>query len=132
MPKRAAPKNGDVDQFMAQLDHPLKPHIAALRDAILASDPEITEQIKWKAPSFCIDGDDRVTFRLHPPDGIHLVFHRGVKVKDATNFTFDDPTGLMKWAAKDRAQVTLRTASEVTQRQQDVVALVTRWMAATR
>ena len=132
MPKRPAPKNGDVDQFIAQLEHPFKAQIAALRQAILASNPEITEQIKWKAPSFCIDGDDRVTFRLHPPDAVHLVFHRGVKVKDATNFTFADPTGLMKWAAQDRAQVTLRTPAEATQRQSDVVDLVTRWMAATR
>ena len=117
---------------MAELEHPLKPQIAALRDAILASDPDITEQIKWKAPSFCIDGDDRVTFRLHPPDAIYLVFHRGAKVKDATDFSFEDPTGLMKWAAKDRAQLALRTAAEVGQHKHEVVALVTRWMAATR
>ena len=132
MPKRPAAKSGEVDRFMAQLEHPLKPQIATLREAILASDPEITEQIKWKAPSFCIDGDDRVTFRLYPPDAIHLVFHRGVKVKDATDFAFDDPTGLMQWAAKDRAQVSLRTPAEVGERAPEVVALVSRWMAATR
>src|SRR5688572_22604105 len=132
MPKPAADKAGEVDRFMAQLDHPLKPQIAALRQAILAANPQITEQIKWKAPSFCIDGDDRVTFRLHPPDAIHLVFHRGVKVKDATGFTFDDPTGLMKWAARDRAQVSLRTPAEVGERTPEVVALVSRWMASTR
>lgn len=100
MPKRKAVKIAEVNRFMAQLDHPLKPQIATLLNASLASDPQITEQIKWKAPSFCIDGDDRVTFLLHPPAATHLVFHRGAKVKDATDFAFEDPTGLMKWATR--------------------------------
>lgn len=135
MVKRAAGKADEADEverFLEGLEHPLKREIAALRRAILASDPEITEHIKWKAPSFCIDGDDRVTFRLHPPDGIHLVFHRGVRVRDASAFEFTDGTGLMKWAARDRAQVTLRSAEEAKAREQDLVALVNRWMRATR
>ena len=41
-----------VDTFMAMLEHPAKDAIELLRSAILASDPSITEGIKWNAPSF--------------------------------------------------------------------------------
>lgn len=117
-----------VEQFMATLEHPRKPEIAAIRAAILAADPAITEQVKWNAPSFCYGGDDRVTFRLHPPEKVQLIFHRGAKVKDATGFAFEDETGLMSWAAPDRAVVAI---ADVADRHALLVDLVQRWMRAT-
>jgi hypothetical protein len=77
MPNRSP----EVNRFMEELDHPLKGGIERLRAAILASNDRITEHIKWKAPSFCCAGEDRVTFRLYPEDRAQLVFHRGAKVK---------------------------------------------------
>jgi hypothetical protein len=71
----------EVDAFLRELSHPMKDEIVEVRAAILASDEQITEHIKWKAPSFCYHGDDRVTFRLLP-EGLQLVFHRGAKVRD--------------------------------------------------
>lgn len=94
-----ANQSRDVDAFLATFDQPLKDDIVRLRTAILASNARITERINWKAPSFGIDGDDRVTFRLPPRGGLQLVFHRGVKVKATTGFAFVDDTGLMEWAA---------------------------------
>jgi len=121
-----------VDAWMSALDDPLQPAIADLRHAILASDPEITEQIKWKAPSFCIDGDDRVTFRLPPKGGFQIIFHRGVAVKDASGFSFADDTGLLTWAAADRGIVTLDDTPAIVTNTPAIVGLVSRWMAATR
>jgi hypothetical protein len=117
-----------VDQFMAALDHPHKAEIEAIRQAILAADPAITEQVKWNAPSFCYAGDDRVTFRLHPPDKVQLIFHRGAKVKDAAGFRFEDPTGLLSWAAPDRAVLAV---ADVAGRHGELIVLVTRWMRET-
>ena len=125
-------RSAAVDQFLQGLTHARKAEVERLRAAILAASPDITEHIKWNAPSFCIDGDDRVTFRLQPGDRVQLVFHRGAKVKDAKGFRFEDPTGLLEWAAKDRGVVTLKDAKEARARQADVVRAVTAWMAATR
>ena len=122
---------GEVDRFLASLDHPLKEGIEQLRTSILDANDQITERIKWKAPSFCYRGDDRVTFRLHPPDRIQLIFHRGAKAKDPTGFTFEDRSGLLTWLAADRAIVTLRDMAEVRTHQAALVAVVNDWMAAT-
>ena len=120
-----------VDRFMATLDHPRKEEIAQVRAIILAADPGITERIKWKAPSFCFGGDDRVTLRLQPQNRLQLIFHRGVKVKDSTNFVFDDPTGLLQWITPDRASITLHTRQEITDHEVALKAVVAKWMAAT-
>ncbi|MDQ3655436.1 MAG: DUF1801 domain-containing protein [Chloroflexota bacterium] len=124
-------QSSDVDAFMAALDHPMKDDIVRLRTAILASNPRISERIKWKAPSFCMDGDDRVTFRLPPRGGLQLVFHRGAKVKDTAGFAFTDDTGLMEWAAADRAIVRLADSADVRAKQARIVEIVNQWMEAT-
>lgn len=117
-----------VDQLMETIDHPQKESVEYLRAAILAADPQITEQVKWNAPSFCYDGVDRITFQLKADD-IQLIFHRGAKVKDdATSFTFDDDTGMMKWRSSDRAIVTFEDLEDVKADETAFIELVRRWV----
>ena len=124
-------RSATVDAFVDALDHPLKAEIVAVRAMILDSDDEISEQVKWNAPSFCYKGDDRVTMKLHPPRHLQLIFHRGAKVKDSSDFVFNDESGLMTWAAADRGVVTLRDMDDVTTHRAALVDLVNRWMRAT-
>jgi hypothetical protein len=119
----------DVEQYLAELHHPLKDGVRQLRAAILACDPAISEHVKWNAPSFRHGGEDRVTFRLRPRGRLQLIFHRGAKVRaDSAGFTFDDPTGLMTWAAPDRAVIDFPDLAAVSARQAQVTTLVRRWV----
>ena len=121
--------SADVERYLRDLQHPLKDGVLRLRAAILACDPDITEHVKWNAPSFCRDGQDRVTFRLAPRGKLQLVLHRGAKARaDAAGFTFDDPTGLLTWAAPDRAVLDFPDLQAVEARQAQVVSLVQRWV----
>jgi hypothetical protein len=127
MPNRSQ----EVDRFMERLDHPLKEAVEQLRTAILDSDEQITEHIKWNAPSFCYAGEDRVTFRLYPENRVQLIFHRGTKVRsDAADFAFEDRSGLLRWVSDDRAVVALRDVKDAEAKRQDLVELVNRWVVA--
>ncbi len=121
----------EVDQFMQSLDHPLKAEVEAVRGMILSSNERITEHIKWNAPSFCYEGEDRVTFKLHPQDRIQLIFHRGAKVKDGKDFAFEDSTGLLQWVAADRATVTLHDINDVQAKEAALIKVVHQWMEST-
>ena len=75
---KAKPLKGGTDQvtdFMANLDHPFKAEVELVRGIIKNVNPEITEQIKWNAPSFSYKGEPLVTFNLWEKKRIHLVFH---------------------------------------------------------
>lgn len=126
-----ATRADEVEQFMAELEHPLKAEIQAVRAAILASDDSITERIKWKAPSFVHSGDDRVTFRLAPEGIFQVILHRGAKVKDTKGFAFEDDSGLVEWLAPDRGVVSFPDAKTVKAKKGILVKLVGRWMKAT-
>lgn len=64
-----------VDEFMDRLDHPFKAEVEMIREIIKKVNKEITEEIKWKAPSFSYRGEYLVTFNLWEKQKIHLVFH---------------------------------------------------------
>lgn len=124
-----ASRPDDVEAYLAALEHPLKPGVERLRAAILASNDEITERVKWNAPSFCYAGVDRATFRLRPGDRLQLVLHRGAKKRDdGEGFRFEDPSGLLEWAAPDRAVITFRDLDDVAAKEAAVVATVNRWI----
>lgn len=122
-----------VDAFLDKLEHPLKDGILALRKTILGANSKITENIKWNAPSFCYEGDDRITFRI-PPHGkaeVQLIFHRGAKSKDSSDFKFVDPSGLVKWAASDRGVVTFQKMTDISAQTPKLVTLIQAWLKAT-
>jgi len=116
---------------MATLQHPLSAQVEQLRSVMLDADPRVNESIKWNAPSFFID-DHFATFNLHYPDRIQIVLHAGAKVNpDARQFEISDPSGLLKWAAVDRASVTFANASEVDDRLASFVDILKQWIALT-
>ncbi|MBX3095590.1 MAG: DUF1801 domain-containing protein [Fimbriimonadaceae bacterium] len=124
-------RDESVDAFLSGLKHPLKSEIVALRELIHAARSDITENVKWNAPSFCIDGDDRLTMNFHKKDQVLLVFHRGVKKKDSA-FSFEDASGLMRWAGTDRATLGIHSVDEVNEKRLILTDLVVRWFDATR
>ena len=65
----------EVNDFMEKLDHPFKAEVQMVREIIKNVNKDITEEIKWRAPSFSYSGEYLVTFNLRAKEHIHLVFH---------------------------------------------------------
>jgi hypothetical protein len=95
-----------VDDYMRQLEHPLKPVLEAVRKLVLGIHADVREGIKWNAPSFHYR-DYFATTGVRSPDFVHVVLHTGAKTKAsaATGVDVADPTGLLEWHAKDRCSV---------------------------
>ncbi len=106
--------------------------IERLRALALAAADDVTEHIKWNAPSFCVGGDDRITLGLERRGGARAVLHRGAKAKDAAGFAFADPDALAQWPAADRGVVTFGDEAALEAKQEAVAELFCRWLDATR
>jgi hypothetical protein len=124
MPKQS------VTAFLETLQHTRKAEINRVRNIILGAHPDLTEKIKWNAPSFGLDEDDRITFRLQPANKVDLIFHRGVARKD-DEFSFADETGLLKFVAPDRAVLIFSDAADIEGKAEQLRWLVRAWIAAT-
>ncbi|MBK8556837.1 MAG: DUF1801 domain-containing protein [Lewinellaceae bacterium] len=120
----------EVEVFLDQLEHPMKPEVIALRATILNAQPELTEQIKWNAPSFCFQGQDRITFNLSGKGIIRLIFHAGVKTKVLNGPLMEDETGLLEWASNDRAILKFASREDVEAKSPALEQLARQWIAA--
>jgi len=79
--KPTANQTEQVDEFIDKLDHPFKAEVEMVREIIKNVNKDITEQIKWNAPSFSYKGEYLVTFNLWEKEHIHLVFHNPMIAK---------------------------------------------------
>ena len=126
-------KESSVDAFLERLDHPLKDVIVALCDHIKLRHPNLTSHIKWNAPSFCLDGDDRITLKLFPYKQVQVVFHRGAKVKDKiSSRLIKDDSNLLRWAANDRAVASFETVEELQKHADWFSETVNKWLDASK
>lgn len=130
---RTPAARADADAFVAACGHPLTAELDALRAIVRKAAPGAVEGIKWNAPSYAVDGDDRLTFQLAAKDRIRLVFHTGAK--DRSTHTgrrvLADDGGLLEWAADNRAIATFRSMADVRAARVALAKLVRAWLAAT-
>ncbi|KFN49795.1 DUF1801 domain-containing protein [Arenimonas composti] len=131
-----APEHDDpasVDALIATLAHPLESTIQALRRAILAAVPGITEGVKWNSPSFHCNGWF-ATLNCRRPTQIDLVMHCGAKSRGENDLagTIADPNRRLAWPSPDRAVLTVRGESEFRAMEAWFTTLVARWAAFQR
>ena len=118
----------EVDRFLDGLPPEQAGPLARLRDGIRAVAPNGTvENIKWNGPNYALDGTDRVTVGIDPRGNVRIVMHRGVRVVDADGFSFDDDSGLVRWAAADRGVITL-PLDDIDGQREAIGALIERWL----
>jgi hypothetical protein len=118
-PPHAVSDTPAVDTFMQALDHPLKAEVQVVRDIIKGVHPDITEQVKWAAPSFSYKGY-LVTFNLRMTDRVHLVFH------DAAILNND--SGLLEGDYPDRRMMYLLSMEDVKAKQPALESIIREWI----
>jgi hypothetical protein len=116
-----------VDSFMAQLEHPHKPAIEAIRQVVRGADPAIAEGIKWNAPSFRTT-EYFATTHMRAKQSVGIILHLGAKVRDLPGVTIDDPEGLLNWLAKDRAMASFADATQVREQKTALEYIVRQWI----
>ena len=118
-----------VDAYLASLEHPHKKGVQELRKAILRADARIREEVKWNAPSFYLE-HHFATFRLHPRSTFQLIFHQGGKAqRGPKQFHLDDPSGILKWPAKDRCLITFESDADAIAKRTEIAKWVKQWIA---
>lgn len=109
-----------VNDFMAALDHPYVAEVQALRMIIMGVHPAISEQIKWRAPSFSYKGY-MATFNLWATQHVHLIFHNGAILSNTH--------GILEGAYPDRRMVYFKSMDDVREKRAPLEAAVREWMS---
>lgn len=125
-------KFASVEAFRAALADDQRRIVDLLRDLAGRSADGVTEHIKWNAPSFCRNGDDRITLGISPKGIVRVVLHRGATAPEDKDFAFKDSAGLIQWQATDRGAMHFASVDELIDKEDAVGDIFARWMEATR
>ncbi len=120
MAKKPVNQTEKVNDFMEQLDHPFKAEVQVVRDMIKNVHPGITEEIKWKAPSFSYKGY-MVTFNLWATQHVHLVFHNGA--------ILSQENGLLEGDYVDRRMAYFSSLEDVYLKQPALEKAIREWVS---
>jgi len=112
-----------VDSYMRDIDHPFKAEMEAVRAIILGVSDEISERIKWNAPSFFYKEEDLGAFHPRATEYAHLIllFPGGEGM--------DDGSGLLEGNHKDRREAKFHSLDDVKTKKRALEKLVKNWLA---
>lgn len=123
-------KYTSVPDFLNDLDAAKREEVTFLRRLILALDPELTERIKWNAPSYALNGADRITFGMNKVGITMLVLHLGTTRKEtpAAPPVMQDNTGLVEWKSDIRGIMAFADFAEIQRRAAEIADVLGRWL----
>jgi hypothetical protein len=72
-------ENPEVSAWLAELEHPLRDVILAVRAVMLEADERMAETIKWKSPTFMYRGN-MASIDPRAKKHVAVLFHRGAEI----------------------------------------------------
>jgi len=120
-----------VNDFLSSLNEDKKQQVLKIREYIMEAAPKLEERIKWNAPSYVQDSEDRITFNLFNKEGlVKLVFHMGASRKEdrkAEPVLKDAP--LIEWVSDIRGYATFTDIDQIENNKNAIKDTVSRWLA---
>lgn len=124
--------NNEVTNFLDQINPSLRGEIECLRSIIMSTGMNLIEGIKWNAPNYSINGNDRITLRINSPKMIQIIFHRGAKVQEQPpERILDDKYTILLWKENDRAIASFKSLNEIQDNILILKEIITKWIEST-
>ncbi len=113
--------NPEVDQFLQDLDHPLKDEMQAVREIILKADERMSETIKWGGPTFMYKGN-MATINPRAKKFVNLFFQTGSAIENRH--------GVLEGDAAQVRTIKFADMDDVASKEPALTAVVKDWIAA--
>ncbi|MDQ0639723.1 hypothetical protein QF042_003288 [Pedobacter sp. W3I1] len=108
-----------VEEFLSNLEHPLKAELEAVRTIIVNANPKIEEDVKWGGPSFFYK-EDLATFNPRIKNYVALIFHKG----DLLNIQSD----FLEVATKGKVYAKFYSMDQVIENKELIEKMVNTWV----
>lgn len=112
-------QNPDVDAYLSAKGHPMNAEIQRVREIILATDPRITEDIKWSAPTFIYKGN-MASYFMNAKKHVSLMFHKGALIQD--------DHGLLEGDGKEGRNAKFQSLEDIERKKTALEQIVRAWI----
>jgi len=120
-----------LDAFLNDLTPTQSQVVDALRKLILSLNTDLTEEIKWNAPSYIYKGEHRITFNMRYEDKVTLVLHMGATRKEDKKAApiMKDASGLIEWVSDIRGTLSFESIEDFEIKKESIANALTNWLA---
>lgn len=120
-----------VAEFLDELDEDTLDQVNELRGIIFEAEPNLVENIKWNAPNYVHDGEDRITFNLRNKEGkVKLVLHMGATKKENKKAKpiLNDTEQLGVAVSNIRTVITFENMQDILAKEEALRDILRRWL----
>lgn len=114
-------RNPAVDTWFKTYDNPQAQLVQQVRSLVLDASPEVTEAIKWQAPTFMYRGNI-ASFYPKTKQHVSLMFHQGASLPD--------PDGLLEGRGDTSRVAKFLDADDLAAKADALQALIRAWVSA--
>ena len=121
-----------LEEFLNDLNEDKRQQVDTLRDLIINTAPQLEEHIKWSAPSYVLNGEDRITFNLMNKEGaVKLVIHMGATRKEDKKGKpiLENDGGIVEWSSDIRGVITFQNIEDIQAKNRVLKKLLSNWLA---
>ncbi len=122
-----------LEEFFSDQEPENLKQVMAIREILFKAEPKLIESLKWNAPNYSFQGEDRITFNLmNKENKVKIIIHMGAKKKEKKGGepVIADPDGLVEWNSDIRGMVLFETADDVKAKSNKFKKLIKNWLFA--
>jgi hypothetical protein len=121
-----------VDEFLSDQTPENLAQINHVRKLILRIEPTLVENLKWNAPNYVFQDEDRITFNLMNKEGcVKLILHMGASKKENKKAkpVLTNDHGIVVWNSDIRGTISFNSLDDVLNKEQALSDTITGWLS---
>lgn len=106
--------------------------ILLVRELIFSAEPSLQETLKWNAPNYVHNGEDRITFNImNMQEIVKIIIHMGASKKEDKSGKpiLEDPSGLVVWNSDIRGTISFGDYSDIQTKSGQFKKIIADWIA---
>ena len=121
-----------IDDFLSDQTTDRRQEINELRELILHTEHTLVENLKWNAPNYVFDGEDRITFNVaNKQTMVKVIIHMGAITKENKNGKpiLRNDRGIVEWSSDIRGTISFSGVSDIHSKKESFQAVILSWLA---
>ena len=125
-------KYKSIEEFLSDQTADKLQEINKLRELILHTEPRLVENLKWNAPNYVYNDEDRITFNvINKQNKVKIVIHMGPTRKENKKGSplLPNDQGLVEWNSDIRGTISFEDIHDVNTKSTRLQKLFRDWLA---
>lgn len=106
--------------------------VMSVRELIFSAEPSLRETLKWNAPNYTYNGEDRITFNImNKQEIVKVIIHTGASKKEDKSGKpiLDDVSGMVVWNSDIRGTISFESFEDIQAKSVQFKKIIADWVA---